>query len=187
MIYCELVGKGVVPSGGIARMKRKLIAILSTIVVGIMLGYLFLLSLLLGFLASKYAAGKSAGERGKVRSIIIPFRRWNIHLHHWLYAACLLVCFYANGIYLLTPVITYGFLSGFVFQGIYCYCDWQKVVVSRCSTTSNAGESFSINPDSQIGFAISEDNSAYKECLPIEGSKKNSDIRHISTANWFPS
>jgi len=57
-------------------MKKRLFAISLLIVATIMLGYLFLLSWLLGFLSSKYVAGKSVGERGKVRSIVIPFRRW---------------------------------------------------------------------------------------------------------------
>ena len=134
MIYSELVGKGVVPSGGIARMKRKLVAILSTIVVGIMLGYLFLLSLFLGFLASKYAAGKSAGERGKVRSIIIPFGRRRIHLHHWLYSLWLIGFSSITGMYFLTPTITYGLLGGSAFQGVYCYGDWHIILISRYQT-----------------------------------------------------
>ncbi|MCJ7769643.1 MAG: hypothetical protein MUO92_04110 [Dehalococcoidales bacterium] len=44
-------------------MKMKLVAIISTVITGFMFGYLFLLSLLIGFLASKYAAGKSPGNR----------------------------------------------------------------------------------------------------------------------------
>ena len=66
-------------------MKKKLVSVLLAIAATITLGYLFFLSLLLGFLASKYVAGKSVGERGKVRSIVIPFRRGGTHLHHWLY------------------------------------------------------------------------------------------------------
>jgi len=49
-------------------MKKKLFTILSAVVLTITLGYLFLLSWLISFLASKYIAGKSTGERGKVRS-----------------------------------------------------------------------------------------------------------------------
>ena len=101
-----------------------------------MLGYLFFLSLLLGFLASKYVAGKSVGERGKVRSIIIPFRGWGIHLHHWLYSLCLIGCSFATGFHFLTPTITYGLLGGLVFQGIYCYSDWHIILNRRTSNKS---------------------------------------------------
>ncbi len=96
-----------------------------------MLGYLFFLSLLLGILASKYVAGGSVGERGKVRSIIVPFIRWRIHFHHWLYSLWLMGFSFATGIYFLTPIITYGLLSGVAFQGIYSYNDWHVILIKR--------------------------------------------------------
>ena len=117
-------------------MKKKLVVILLTIVAGITLGYLFLLSWLLGFLTIKHLAGKSAGKRGKVRSIIIPFRGRGIHLHHWLYSSCLIGLSLATGIHFLTPTITYGLLGGFIFQGIYCYSDWHIILRRRTSKKS---------------------------------------------------
>ncbi len=119
-------------------MKKKLFAILSTLVFAIILGYLFLLSWLIGFLASKYMAGKSVGERGKVRSVVIPLRRWGVHLHHWLYSLFLISLSFTTGMHFLTPEITYGLLGGLVFQGIYCYGDWHVILVSRHQT--RAGE-----------------------------------------------
>ena len=112
-------------------MKKRLFAILSTLVFAIMLGYLFLLSWLIGFLASKYLAGKSVGERGKLRSVVIPLRRWGVHLHHWLYSLFLISLSFTTGMHFLTPEITYGLLGGLVFQGIYCYGDWHVILVSR--------------------------------------------------------
>ncbi len=112
-------------------MKTRLFAILSTVVFAIMLGYLFLLSGLIGFLASKYVAGKSVGERGKLRSVVIPLRRWGVHLHHWLYSLFLISLSFTTGMHFLTPEITYGLLGGLVFQGIYCYGDWHVILVSR--------------------------------------------------------
>jgi len=115
-------------------MKKKLVTILVTAVASITLGYLFFLSWLLGFLASKYVAGKSSGEQGKVRSIIIPFRRWKVHLHHWLYSLCLIGFSAAIGLHFLSPIITYGLLGGSVFQGIYCYNDWHVIMISKHQT-----------------------------------------------------
>lgn len=112
-------------------MKKRLFAILSTVVFTIILGYLFLLSWLIGLLASKYLAGKSTGERGKVGSVVIPIRRWGIHLHHWLYSLLLISLSFTTGMHFLTPEITYGLLGGLVFQGIYFYGDWHVIVVSR--------------------------------------------------------
>ncbi len=100
----------------------------------IMLGYLFFLSLLVGFLATKYMAAESVGERGKIRSIVIPFIRWRIHLHHWLYSLWLIGLSSATGMYFLTPTITYGLLGGVAFQGIYSYSDWYIILISKHKT-----------------------------------------------------
>ena len=114
--------------------EKRLVAIHLTIVATMMLGYLFFFSWLLGFLASKYTAGKSVGEPGKVRSLVIPFRKRGFHLHHWLYSLCLIGLSLTTGIYILTPTITHGFLGGLVFQGIYCYRDWHVILISRHKT-----------------------------------------------------
>lgn len=112
-------------------MKMKRLTILSTLIASIMLGYLFLLSWLLGFFAARYVAGESAGVRGRLGSIIIPFRRWRLHIHHWLYSLWLMGISLATGIHFLTPSITYGLLGGLVFQGIYYYNDWHIVLTTR--------------------------------------------------------
>lgn len=126
----------VMPSRGITKMKKKLITILLTIVATIAYGYLFFLSWLLVLLASRYAAGKSVGERGKVRSIVIPFRRRMVHFHHWLYSLCLIGFSSVTGVHFLSPAITYGLLGGLVFQGIYCYSDWHIILIRRGQTTA---------------------------------------------------
>ena len=128
-------------------MKKKLVTILLTIAASITFGYLFLLSWFLGFLITKHMAGKSVGERGKVRSIIIPFRGWWIHLHHWLYSLCLIGFSSATGFHFLTPTITYGLLGGLVFQGIYCYSDWHVILIRR---TLNRSER-PLRPASELG------------------------------------
>ena len=115
--------------------EKRLVAILLTIAATItMIGHLFALSLLTGFLASKYTAGKSTGERGKIRSLVIPFRKWGFHIHHWLYSICLTVLSLTTGIYILTPAITCGLLGGLFFQGIYCYSDWHVILIKRHKT-----------------------------------------------------
>lgn len=112
-------------------MKKKIVTILLTVVASIVFGYLFLLSWLLSFLACKYMSSKSVGERGKIKSIVIPFRRWKIHFHHWLYSVGLIGASFTTDISFLTPAITYGLLGGLIFQGIYCYDDWYRILISR--------------------------------------------------------
>ena len=117
-------------------MKKKLVIILLTISASITLGYVFFLSWLFGFIATKYLAGKSVRERGKVKSIIIPFRGRVIHLHHWLCSLLLISLSSATGVYFLTPTMTYGLLGGLLFQGIYCYSDWHVILIRRTSNKS---------------------------------------------------
>ena len=112
-------------------MKKRIIIVLSAIIFLVMLSYLFILSLLLGFLTSKYLAGKSVGEKGKLGLIVIPFINWKIHLHHWLYSLWLMGISFITGVYFLSPIITYGFLGGSTFQGVYCYGHWHVILVRR--------------------------------------------------------
>jgi len=137
----------VVAGRSITEMKKKLVTILLTIVATTTFGYLFLLSGLLGFLTSKYVAGKSDGERGKVGSIVIPFRRWGFHLHHWLYSLCLISLSAVTGSHFLTPIVTWGLMGGLVFQGIYCYSDWHIILIRR---TPNKSERL-LMPASEAG------------------------------------
>ena len=101
-----------------------------------MLGYLFALSLLLGLLTSRFIAGKSTGVKGKIRSIVIPFGKQRVHLHHWLYSLWLIGISFVTGFHFLSPLITYGFLGGSMFQGIYSYGDWHVILVKQKQPTS---------------------------------------------------
>ncbi len=167
--------KSIVKCVGLSRyrawMKKKPVAILLVLVASIVLGYLFFLSGLIGFLVSKYASGKSVGERGKVRSVFIPFRRWKLHLHHWLCAGCLLVVCGITSVYLLTPIITCGFLGGFVFQGIYSYGDWRRLVISRYKTKLTAVNMPEIAQNGPAEFTMSEED-ASQVTSRIEGPKR---------------
>jgi hypothetical protein len=153
--------------------KRKPITLLSILAVSIALGYLFFLSWLLGLLICKYMSGKSNGKRGKVPSIVIPLGRWKVHIHHWLYAGCLLVFCSITSVHLLTPVVTYGFLAGFVFQGIYFYSDWYKIVISRHKTGPSALMRPEIARNGLADSAVSEDDTL---CGALENLKLSSKV-----------
>ena len=111
-------------------MKRKitLFVLLST---GIVLGYLSFISWAGGFLIAKYLGGKTNGERGRLRSFFIPLGKRKIHLHHWLISSWIMVFALLKGAFLVSPEVFIVFLSGLVFQGIYYYTDWYKILVPR--------------------------------------------------------
>ncbi len=112
-------------------MKKKGASILLTVVSGLIFGYLFILAWLLGLLASRFLAGKSSGEKGRLSSVVVPFIKWRIHLHHWLYSVFLVGLSSAYGLHFLSPAVTYGLLAGTIFQGIYYYDDWWVILRKR--------------------------------------------------------
>ena len=115
----------------LGKMRRRVTAVITTILAAFLFGYLFVISLFMGFLASKFIAGKSTGEKGRFNSIIIPLKKWRIHLHHWLYFLWLISISFVTGMYFIAPAITFGTLGGITFQGIYCYRDWHIILLKR--------------------------------------------------------
>jgi len=112
-------------------MKRKPVCILSLVAAGIILGYLFFVGWLLSFLVAKYIAGKASGKQGRVRSFILPFGKYKVHFHHWLISSGIIIVSLITNVCFLSTAIFYGALSGLVFQGIYYYNDWHKIVITR--------------------------------------------------------
>ena len=111
---------------------RKKITLISLIAVLVFFGVISCESWFVAFLATKYLSGRTDGKQGIVRSIIIsPWRNYQLHLHHWFLALIVGGVFAVNGFYILTPEAFYGALSAIVFQGIYCYKDWYRVMKRR--------------------------------------------------------
>ena len=108
-------------------MRKKLICI-GLLPAGVGFGYLFYLSWVMGLVAAKYVSGEKDGRRGRARSIIISWRRYELHLHHWLLSSLAGSIVAIQGSSLVVPELFYGFLGGVVFQGIYCYSDWYRIV-----------------------------------------------------------
>ena len=87
--------------------------------------------LLSGYFLSKYLSAKEAGKKNRWwKSIVFRIGNYKLHFHHWLYSlAILILALYYN--FLPFPYLSYGFLGGAIFQGIYCYRDWYKVLTKK--------------------------------------------------------
>ena len=94
-------------------------------------GYLFFAGWFVGFMLTKYTAGKTSGEPGRCKSIVIPLGKHGFHFHHWLISAGIIILSIVTNFYFLASLVFYGVLGGSVFQGIYSYSDWRKVLVHR--------------------------------------------------------
>ena len=102
--------------------------ILAAIVLGYLSFYLSYISWLVGFIVAKCGGGKQAGKPGRVKSIVISWRDYRLHLHHWVLAFVTSVICMTKGIHVIRPELIYGFLGGLIFQGIYCYSDWYRII-----------------------------------------------------------
>ena len=90
--------------------------------------YLSYVACLAGFVVAKYGGGKREGKPGRVKSVVISWHKYRVHLHHWILASLTsLICAF-KGFYIITPEFFYGFLGGLVLQGVYCYSDWHRII-----------------------------------------------------------
>ena len=88
----------------------------------------------IGYLAGNFFAGPQTGQSGLIGSILFNSGSWQFHLHHWLVSLLIFVFifFFVRKKYRL-PVLflafSFGFLSGLIFQGIFSYDDWHRILI----------------------------------------------------------
>jgi len=107
---------------------RKKIVLVSLIAGFCFFGVLCYKSWIITFAITKYLSGRKDDKQGIVRSIIIPWRNYQLHLHHWFLALIIGGVFAVKSFYILAPEISYGILSAIIFQGIYYYEDWYRII-----------------------------------------------------------
>src|SRR3989344_5899958 len=85
----------------------------------------FCLGLIAGYLIANYFGDK-------VGSFEIPIsRRYKIHLHHWILAFLVLAVVFLTNTHDFFPAFVWGLGGGLLFQGIYCYSDWYRILKKR--------------------------------------------------------
>ena len=93
------------------------------------------IGVLSGFLLSKYLSAKEAGQENRWwKSIVFEIGNYRMHIHHWLYSLTVLIAIFVSGLYhnfIPFPQLSFGFLGGAIFHGIYSYRDWHKVIVKE--------------------------------------------------------
>jgi hypothetical protein len=110
---------------------RKKIILTGVIAVFMFLGVFSYQTWFAVFVATKLLSGRTDGKQGIARSIIIPWRSYRLHLHHWFLALIIGGVLALKGLCFPTPEVFYGALSAVVFQGIYCYEDWYRIIRRR--------------------------------------------------------
>src|SRR3989344_4212285 len=88
----------------------------------------FGVSMVLGYITAKFIAGPRTYVRGRLPSITFDFKKYHIHLHHWLvFLVAVAVSLLINFV-IFTPNVFYGFFGGVIHQGIAHYDDWAKII-----------------------------------------------------------
>ena len=80
---------------------RKKIVLISLIVGFCFFGVLCYKSWIITFVITKCLSGRTDDKQGIVRSIIIPWRNYQLHLHHWFLALVIGGVFVVRGFYIL--------------------------------------------------------------------------------------
>jgi len=89
------------------------------------------ISMLLGYFVARYVAGSKVKARGRIPSFILSFKKYKLHLHHWLVFSNILVVTLILHFFVLTPQLFYGFLGGVIAQGLIYYDDWAEIITRR--------------------------------------------------------
>lgn len=114
------------------------------VLIGLIVGFCFFgvfcyKTWIIAFVITKYLSGRTDGKQGIVKSIIIPWGNYQFHLHHWFIALIIGGVCLVKGFYILAPEVSYGCLSAVIFQGIYCYRDWHRIIrKKKCSASFTA-------------------------------------------------
>lgn len=82
----------------------------------------------LGYFLGKFLSGKQYGQSGIIKSIAFNIGNYRLHLHHWLIGLGILISALSFNFSPFFSQFSFGFLGGVVFQGIYCYPDWYKIL-----------------------------------------------------------
>ncbi len=89
------------------------------------------LGALSGYFFAKFLSGKQVGLPGKIKSLVFDIGHHKLHLHHWLYGLGILIFAISSNFFPIFSQFSYGFLGGFIFQGISSYPDWHKILIRK--------------------------------------------------------
>lgn len=95
------------------------------------------LGIILGYFTIRFLAGKQAGQQGIIKSFTFQIGDYKLHLHHWMYSLIVLIFVLFFDFYY--SQLVYGFLGGWVIQGIFSYKDWKRILSKRSKDDQGRG------------------------------------------------
>lgn len=95
------------------------------------LGFISFLTMaggLLGYSLAKWSSGEWTGRAGRIKSLRFKIGRYRFHFHHWLAGFILFFLGVFDILPLFKEALFQGAAIGIVFQGIFNYSDWYRIV-----------------------------------------------------------
>ncbi len=87
--------------------------------------------IIFGYIISKILSGKKTGQLGIIKSRVFNIGDRRLHLHHWIFGLGILISVLIFKFSLPLAPFSFGILGGWVFQGIYDYSDWHKILIRK--------------------------------------------------------
>lgn len=87
------------------------------------------LGIIFGYFLGKFLSGEKTGQSGVIRSIVLNFGNYRLHLHHWILSLGVLIFNFLTSFSFPFPQFSLSLLGGFAIQGIICYSDWYKILI----------------------------------------------------------
>lgn len=113
---------------------KKIIFPATTIAAFSYFSLLFGIGLILGYLVTKFFCDKFI-ETGKIKLVFIKFKKWEIHLHHWIMGALILGIFIFNGWLPLLPKVFIGAIVGVALHDFHIDREWYKIISKRAHSS----------------------------------------------------
>jgi hypothetical protein len=81
----------------------------------------------LGYVMAKVFSGAATAQQGKLKSLIVRYNKYQIHIHHWVVGMFIIAL---NFHYHFLPFSHFavGLIGGTIVQGIMSYSDWHKII-----------------------------------------------------------
>ncbi len=65
---------------------------------------------------------------GRLPSVVFDIGNYHLHFHHWFISLTTIILTLLSNFPPLINPLSLGFLSGVVFQGIFKYQDWYRII-----------------------------------------------------------
>ena len=109
---------------------RKFVLPGTTLAVSLYFSSLFTFGMLAGYMGTNTFL-KRFVKTGRVNPLILNWKSWEIHLHHWILGILVFFAIYFAGLLSSLPIFLIGTLGGLILHDLHTDDAWHKVVYKK--------------------------------------------------------